>query len=324
MSSLNSKKLLARIVEKWPAKVLSVAAAFILFVFHRMSILESRFFSAPLQLELSAELVPVSPYPRLVRVSVRGDADSIFPIVEDDIEAYIDLTKQSAEGWYRSPVQIRKKGTALGVEPLEISVDPLEISIQLDKKVRKTIPLNVNTQGNVESGFELLSYSLTPHQVTIEGPLSIVDSVSELSTDIVDLEGRNESFSVTVHILNPDSLVVIRGNGTTEFQALILPAAPTININGIPIEAKGLASRFETEPVVGSVRLEGDRELLDSFVPLPGFLSVDCSALNEPGTYTLPVLINLPEGLSVAYREPEELSLTVTLKETTAGESLPE
>jgi YbbR domain-containing protein len=292
-----------------------VAAALILFVFHRMSTLESRFFSVPLRVETSAEFMPVNAYPRLVRVTLRGDPNSVYPIAEEDIEAYIDLTKHDAPGWYRPPVQIRKKGTALEIEPLEISVDPLEISIQLDHKTSKSVPLGMNTRGNVQDGFELVSQSLAPARVTIEGPLQVLDSVAELSTDLIDLEGRNESFSTAARILNPDPLLLIRGNGTAEFQAVIRPRIPGMHIEGIPIAVKGLDPRFEAEPGNGgSVRLEGSRELLDMFIPPPDFLSVDCSALHTPGTYTLPVHIAPPEGLTVVHQEPVELSLTLGLR----------
>jgi hypothetical protein len=103
----------------------------------------------------------------------------------------------------------------------------MEISIQLDKKIRKTVPLKADIQGTIAAGFELVSQSLSPSQVTIEGPKSVLDTVSGLSTDAVDLEGKNESFTVTAHILNPKPLIVIRGNGTAEFQALIRPLSPT-------------------------------------------------------------------------------------------------
>jgi YbbR domain-containing protein len=316
MSSLNSRKLLARVVEKWPAKVLSVAAALILFVFHRMSTLESRFFSVPLQVETGAGFVPVNDYPRLVRVTLRGDPNSIYPIVENDIKAYIDLTQHSAPGWYRAPVHIRREGSALGVEPLEISVDPMEISIQLDRKASKTVSLGANTRGAVGAGFELVSQSLFPDQVTVEGPMSVLDSVFELSTEAIDLEGRNESFTVAARVHSPGPFISIRGNGTAEFQALIRPLFPAMNIEGIPIAVKGLDPRFEAEfgGNTGSVRLEGKRELLDTFVPSEGFLTVDCSSLREPGTYTLPVHIEPPAGLTPARCEPRELNLTVAFK----------
>ena len=111
---LNGRKLLARAAENWPAKVLSIALAIILFVFHRMSMLEDRFFSVPLNLEINSNLVPASSYPRMVRVSLRGDANSIYPILEDDIEAYLDLTRYTDRGHYRAPVQVRKKVPPLG------------------------------------------------------------------------------------------------------------------------------------------------------------------------------------------------------------------
>lgn len=135
---MNNSKLLARITDKWPAKVLSVAAALLLFVFHRMSTLETRYFSTPLQVETSVDFVPSGTYNQIVRVNMRGDATSIYSILDSDIEAYIDLKKYTQEGRYQVPVHIRKKGSALGVEPLEISVDPLEISLSLERRTEET------------------------------------------------------------------------------------------------------------------------------------------------------------------------------------------
>jgi YbbR domain-containing protein len=167
---LNTRKLLVKVVEKWPAKVLSVAAALILFVFHRMSTLESRFFSVPLQVEIGAGFVPVNSYPRLVRVTLRGDANSVFSIAEDDIEAYIDLSKYAAPGWYRSPVQIRKKGSALDVEPLEISVDPLEVAVQIERSTGGSLPPDMRMRGTTPPARLLASGESAPVCLASEAP----------------------------------------------------------------------------------------------------------------------------------------------------------
>jgi len=131
---LNTRKLLKIITDKWPVKVLSIAAAVILLVFHEMSIQETRNFSTIIQMELSDELIPAGSYTQLVKVSLRGNASGIYSISEDDIEAYIDIRKNTKEGMNRLPVQIRKKGNALKVEPLEITVDPIEITLMLERK----------------------------------------------------------------------------------------------------------------------------------------------------------------------------------------------
>jgi hypothetical protein len=205
----------------------------------------------------------------------------------------------------------------MGVEPLEISVDPMEISLELDRKISKYVPLTANLRGNVLSGYDLVSHTLTPTQVVVDGPLTLLGTISELYTDFIDLEGRNEDFSVTVNILNRDPLIVIRGNGMTEFHGFIQKLVPVRNFDGLPIALNGLDERLEAEPDVreGLVRLEGAQAQLDLFVPPPLFLYVNCSVITEPGTYTLPVKIDMPPEFNLVRQDPREVVLTVHPKE---------
>jgi YbbR domain-containing protein len=319
MFSPNLNKLLARAANNWLAKVLSVALAIILFVFHRMGALEERFFTVPLKMELNSALVPASSYARVVRVNLRGEAANIYPISEEDIEAYVDLKNYDTPGWYHAPVLIRKTGTSLGIEPLEISVDPIEISLELDQRTSKYVPLTANLRGTVQDGHNLISYTITPAQVMVEGPLSVLGNISELYTDLIDLEGRTDDFSVTVRILNSDPLVLIRGSGMIEFHGLVRRTVPVRNFTGLPITVYGLDEAFtsELELKTGSLRLEGPQNLLDLFVPPPLFLYVDGSEITGPGVYTLPVKVDLPEDFNLLRQEPPEAVLTVSLAEET-------
>jgi len=110
--------------------------AIFLFMFHRMSALDERYFSIPLQVQTNGQLVPASSYPRNVRVTLRGEANTVLTIVEDDIEAFIDLTKYKNEGVYKALCKF-KKGSALGINPLEIQVEPVEIALAIEKKKLK-------------------------------------------------------------------------------------------------------------------------------------------------------------------------------------------
>ncbi|MDR3166361.1 MAG: hypothetical protein LBT93_00325 [Treponema sp.] len=312
---MNGRKFLAKAAENWPAKVLSVAFALILFVFHRMSTLEERFFSVPLKVELDKTLTPSSSYTRMIRVNLRGDPNSIYPILEDDIEAYIDLTKYTENGTYRAPVQVRKKGTALGVEPLEIGVDPLEISLELDFRVSKNVPLTPNMRGYPEQGYELVSYTLNPTQVAIDGPLNAIDGISELLTDFIELDGRTEDFSVIVNILNPAPLVVIRGNSMTEFSGFVRELIILRNFEKVPVAVSGLAEGFNAVLEINAVnlRFEGGRQKLENYTVPDNFLSVDCSLINEPGTYILPIKATIVPGLNLIRIEPENITVHISL-----------
>ncbi|MDR0399855.1 MAG: hypothetical protein LBH51_02810 [Treponema sp.] len=318
----NLKGLLKKLAENWVPKVLSIALALVIFMFHRLNTLETRFFSIPLILDIPAHLCPSSSYVRMVRVSLRGDANNIQPVQDDDIEAYLDLQGYESPGSYHAPIKLRKKGTALGVEPLELTVDPVAINIDLDYKQNKYVPLTANIEGSPEPGFDLVSHTLSPTQVVLEGPSSLLDNVFELYTDVIDLNGRNADFSVTVAILNRDPLLTIRGNGMTEFKGFVHARVDVRNFGNLPITLSFLGPGLLAEAYIrtGSVRLEGSRGNLDSFVPPPGFLSVDCSGITGPGRYSLPIKANLPSSLNLVRIEPKELGLTIVFEEAAVPE----
>jgi hypothetical protein len=316
---LNTRKLILSLAENWPAKVLSVALALILFVFHEMNTLTTRTIIIPLTVETNSALAPASAYPRSVRVRLRGESEGVKSILDGDVEAYLDFNRHESEGQYRAPVQIRIKGSALIPEPLEITVNPLEISVNLDKRINKTIPLAASIQGNAADGFELIAYSVSPDEIAVSGPLRIMEALNDIKTDPIDLEGRKNDFSVMVNIANPNPLLLsIRGDAYAEFNCVIRPSVPVRNIDGITIDIIGLDLSFDSDlgGRTGSVRLEAMQSLLDNFHVKSGFLSVDCSGITGPGTYTLPVDVDLPDGFILIRRDPEEMGVTITVKET--------
>ncbi|GHT85929.1 hypothetical protein FACS1894137_10830 [Spirochaetia bacterium] len=310
---MNSKELIALIAENWPAKVISIALAIILFVFHRMSLLEERFFSAPLAVETDSALIPAGPYPGMIRITLRGDANTIYPILEDDIQAYIDLNKYTEPGTYRAPVRIHKKGTALRAETLEISVDPLELTLALDKRMRKSAPVKAIFRGILKPGYELSEYTLDPTQVLIEGPAGLVANVEELSTEFIELGGRSDDFSTAVRLLNPEPLLVIRGSGLIEFQGLIREQLRVQNFEDLPIRIDNLADQFfgVLETNSGSVRIEGGQPLFDGIEEQDIGLSVDCSAIDSAGEFPLPVSALFPETFTLIRQDPETVRIQI-------------
>ena len=269
--------------------------------------------SVPLAVETHSTLVPASAYPQNIRIQLRGEDDGIKSIAENDVEAFVDFSRYETRGTYRVPVQIRKKGTALNVEPLEISVNPLEVSIMLDQKINKTLTVTADVRGKVAAGFDLVSHSISPQEIVVSGPMGILENLLEIRTDPIDLDGRRSDFNVEVNIAKEYPFLAFRGNGIALFQGVVRPSVPVLNIEGIPIAIEGLNFRFGADigGRTGSVRLEGGQFLLDGFIPDAGFLSIDCSALTQPGTYTLPVKFRLPDGIFLIRGEPEELNITI-------------
>ena len=228
---MNSRELLVKITEKWPVKILSIAAALLISVLYKMNTLETRFFSAPLRIESANVMVPASSYPQTVKVNLRGEKNSIYPILEEDIEAYIDLGKYSSENSYRIPVQIRKKGSALGIEPLEITVEPVDIYVKLENKISRAVKVSPSFRGFLAEGYEMTSQLIIPSSITVEGPRSNVDALQEFDTGIIDLEGRYENFSIMINIINNDPLIVIHGSRMIEYRGTIQKISRGTHLN---------------------------------------------------------------------------------------------
>jgi YbbR domain-containing protein len=315
--SLTSRKLLSIIAENWPAKVISIALAMVLFVFHRMNSLSERFFSVPLVLESQTNLVPANSYPRMIRITLRGDANSIYPIQDDDIQAFVDLSRFTTPGNYHAVVQIRKRGMALEVSPLEVRVDPGEISLSLDYKISKFVPLKVSLIGEVEPGFLLNSYSFNPTQVIIDGPSVHIGNITELDTEAIDLSGRDGDFAMRVNIINRNPLLVIRGTGVAEFSGYISRVVSVRNIQNMPVRITGLNENLHGKLGNKTVALhmEGrNQEELDHFVLPEDFLYVDCSVIREPGTYMLKIQGDIPPNLVLSV-DPPEMMIQINLAE---------
>jgi len=313
---VDHKKILARIIENWPAKVTSLVVAIILFAFHRMGDMQERYVSVPLQLNMNSNLAPSKPYPRNIRVILRGDVNNIYSVAENDIEAYLDLTRYNEPGTYKVPVQINKKGTAFETESPEITVDPAEITLELDTRISKQFPLSPRFQGYIESGYEMVSQTLNPNQVIIDGPAKLIGNITELSTELIDLRSRNSDFTVRVPVANPNPLLSIHGDGIAEFTGLVRELLMIKYFEGLPISIRNLPEELEAvlDPPSASMRIHGIQNQLD-LLDGQRILAVDCSDLTEPGIYVLPLIVSVPSELMVDRQDPDRITVTVTSKE---------
>lgn len=220
---MSSEKLVSKILEKWPVKVISLAAALVIAVFYRMNTLDTRNFSVPVQIETNGFLVPTGSFIDTVRISLRGETNSIYQILEEDIEAFIDLHKYSKEGNYKVPVQIRKKGSSLGVEPLEINVLPIEIHISLEQKITRSIPVFPVYHGSIASGYVLKDQFLIPDSLPAEGPYSIITNLHGFLTEAIDINGRFEDFSMLTNIINVNPHITVLTDTMIEYNGIIEP-----------------------------------------------------------------------------------------------------
>lgn len=148
---MKSRRFLEAALEHWPAKVLSLAAAAVLFFFYRASTLEERDFSVPLRLQVPAGLAVSKPYPRNVRVILRGRSESVYAVLEEDIVVSADLDR-FAEGEVRVPLRVQRQGSAVGAGFLDVRVEPAELRLAPEKEIVRTVQVQARLKGQPEHG----------------------------------------------------------------------------------------------------------------------------------------------------------------------------
>lgn len=316
-----NKLRLDRILENWPAKILSLAAAVTLFFTYQLNRLEERPLSVPLRVKTNDEFVPASPYPKTVRLVIRGDPNAIFAVLEGDLEAILDLTPFSSPGVQRVPVGVEKRGSALGIDPLEFRIEPSELALSIEQRAVRELQIVPSFRGFLEPGYELTGFKVTPPRIEVAGPATLLASLDDVTTEPIELTGRSESFQLRIKIMERDPLVSYLSSDVVEFSGEVRRAIVFKTFQDLPIRVSdllpGLAVRG-TVPV-GSVRVSASRTELEGFVPSADVLQVDMAGIQDPGIHTVAVVPHFPAGFQVESWLPMVVTLDIVATGTPGG-----
>ena len=308
---MSSRRFLHALLSDLPVKVICLTAAVILFLFHRVNTMTERFFSVPLEVSTPPGLAIASPYPKTVRITLRGSEDAIYPILEEDIEATADLESHKSQGVFRAPVRISRRGTAANVEPLEIKVEPQDVAFTLEPLAERKVNVSPDLRGSPAYGYEMVQSSVTPPAMLVRGARSRVQALTSLATEEIDLSGHATSFTTRVKILAPSSLVRIVGDPSADFHAIIQESIGARTFDSVPIVGSDIGPHLALKSTLplGMVSLQGTQLALDGVRAEQVSLLIDFSSIHRAGQYTLHPRPEAPPGFSVLDWTPREVTV---------------
>jgi len=309
---------LTRIFDQWPIKIICVALAIVLYILFRVNTVTEKQLIIPLNVLTSEGFVVSSEYPGRINVTIRGDEDEIKDIISDDVQAFADLSMFGEVGEYRIPIELRKKGSALRPEALELRPRPREIVLSQERRTVRSLIIQPELSGFPALGHELTQYFISPSSVTTVGPESQMADLKELKTELIDLSGRRNDFTVTTRIVRPSSQIDIPGGQIVEFRGVIDEAVIIRNIVDREIVVFDLDDDFRIEGDLPRVSLtvQGSQLDVEGVKPQDMTFYVDGSAVRRPGAYVLPLNMDIPTGLAVLQLQPREVSILVVQNDT--------
>ncbi|MDY2870487.1 MAG: CdaR family protein [Succiniclasticum sp.] len=148
-------------------------------------------------------------------VKVTGAATRLDAI--EKIEVPVDVSDRS------EPFQTTAQPVAVGhdgIDMEDITFDPAQITIRtnlLHEMVTKELPVKAEFTGTLPSGMQKTSSTVNPYKITVSGPPSIVNAMTEVKTDPIDLAAHGNDRSVRVNVSLPESVRADNRTVTVEY-----------------------------------------------------------------------------------------------------------
>jgi len=310
---VRKSSFLNRLFERWPVKIICIALAIVLYILFRVNTLTERQLTIPLEVITANGFIVSSEYPRSINVTLRGDSEDLQGILPDDIEAFVNLAPYLEEGEFQVPVEFRKKGSALQPEALELRPRPRMITLSQEARMVRSLTVRPELSGFPTLGYELTQFFVSPSSVTAVGPRSQLAGLTELKTELIDLSGRRSDFTITTRIVLPSAQIEIPGGLIVEFRGVIDEAVVIRTIADREIVVFDLPEGLQISGELPTVSLtvQGSQLTVEGSRPQDMTFYIDGSAVRGPGRYTLPIKMDIPQGLAVLQLLPREVTIDV-------------
>ena len=262
------------------------------------------------QPQINPETVTVSGPKSLVSqvkgVVVLGQEDNVF---EDIVKNY-------------EVVAIGDSGDT--VEGVKLSTERVQVIIKVNPG--KSVPIKVGTIGNAGYNINIASMELSQNYVEITGPQYILDSISEIYTEAIDLSRITKNSNMKVDLIFPDGIEKASISYVTV--SIEVEEAKESQENEVTREfeveytTSGLASDFNMTASSNKVKivLKGSKNKLDSINIENIVASIDLSSITDTGQYTETPDANITgdaEGVEII--SVESIIINVTKKENSEG-----
>ncbi len=301
------------VLHRWSSKIICAGLAILLYLLFRVNTQTEREITIPLEVITPRGLIVSSDYPRSINITLRGNENDVKGVLPDDIEAFINLLPYSEEGEYQRLIEIRKKGTALQPEALELRSRPRELSLTIEKQVMRSLVVRPELSGIPALGYSLTQSFISPSSVTVVGPQSQMANLTELTTEMIDLSGRLKNFTVTTRIVSPSPQIELPGGRIVEFRGVIDEVVIIRTIEDQELIVFDLPDGLRITEELPRVRLtlQGNQLAVEGVRPQDMTFFLDGSRISSPGSYTLPLAMDIPPGLAVLTLVPREVEIQV-------------
>ena len=201
-----------------PLKLLALLMAFLLWLNVNTANPVQKDVEVPIEfVNLPAEnaLYFDSGQPRIDRVKVRlrGPKNQVEAIGAADVWVRVDLSNAPVANEVYIDF-LRDTRVEIGA-PFAVtaqSVDPPSMTLQVDRKLRRTVRVIPSFNGSPPKGHDQQGFTVEPPMVEIEGPRSLAENIHLITTETIDLRDQTQDVVRQVRLIVNPQLTVLNVN----------------------------------------------------------------------------------------------------------------
>lgn len=266
----------------------------------------------PLEIVTAENMAVANEVPKQIAIYVSGNRNALANFDINYVKAIVDV-KERREGSYRHKPLIRGLGDTLHIA----RIVPEEIPITISTLERKLVEVSPEFLGNPEKNYFLEKYEITPNKLFISGPKEIIEDLTSLKTEPINLTSMNSdkeievSLSRTVHpSINVDRRkrfnirLSVKAKKTEHTVQGLFPISWSLTNKNLSI--------LETYYVT-NVKLLVDSEYSDTFNPEKDVnFFFETSTVEGEGEFDLSVGVLSKPSIEVTSFEPSLITVKVT------------
>lgn len=188
------------------------------------------------------------------------------------------------------------------IEGLKLSEESAEVKLPIGSE--KTVPININYSGKLAEDYVLTKVEASAHEVTIVGKSELVDSISRIELEPIELDELDEADSklLKVKMILPEGIMTLDGDEVSVSVQVrkCTPLTYPILISELDLEVTGIGEGLTYEILTHSINVEVSGLSDDLIVTDKSDIkaTLDLTGYSE-GEYSLPLKISTPENIKV-------------------------
>ena len=215
---------------------------------------------AQLQYSWPETLLNVEEVPRSITITLSGSQRRLRALEHAIVSIPIDLSSVKLG---LTTVDLSKEkiiGLPEGLEIVQFS--PPQLDIQFDRPLTRPVKVSAPTIGEPADGFVVDSIVLEPSTVEITGPQSLLRHITEIQTDLVDINEIESDTVILAPLALPVRTTLAKPSGPLKVKVDISALVVTRTFSDVPVLPRGTGWRAVDETV--SLVLEGPENAIRS------------------------------------------------------------